>query len=80
MVHIGLGNFHRAHQAYYTAHAPDADEWGYASFTGTSPRMSDALRPQDGLYTLIIRGIEGDSFETIGSLTAVQPRMSTRST
>ena len=71
MVHIGLGNFHRAHQAWYTAHASDADEWGYASFTGTSPRVSDALRPQDGLYTLIIRGNEGDSFETIGSVTAV---------
>ncbi|HEY5783246.1 MAG TPA: mannitol dehydrogenase family protein [Microlunatus sp.] len=71
MVHIGLGNFHRAHQAWYTAHASDADECGYASFTGTSPRVSDALRPQDGLYTLIIRGNEGDSFETVGSVTAV---------
>lgn len=71
MVHIGLGNFHRAHQAWYTAHASDADEWGYASFTGTSPRVSDALRPQDGLYTVITRGNEVDSFETIGSVTAV---------
>ncbi|HEX8509267.1 MAG TPA: mannitol dehydrogenase family protein [Propionibacteriaceae bacterium] len=71
MVHLGLGNFHRAHQAWYTAHAPDADEWGYASFTGTSPRLSDALDPQDGLYTLIVRNSEGDSFETVGSLSAV---------
>lgn len=71
MVHIGLGNFHRAHQAWYTAHAPDANEWGYASFTGTSSRMADALRQQDGLYTLIVRGSEGDTFETIGSLSAV---------
>ena len=71
MVHLGLGNFHRAHQAWYTAHAPDADEWGYASFTGTSPRVSDALGPQDGLYTVIIRSPEGDTFETVGSLSAV---------
>ncbi|MFT4166986.1 MAG: mannitol dehydrogenase family protein [Microlunatus sp.] len=71
MVHIGLGNFHRAHQAWFTAHAPDAAEWGYASFTGTSPRAADALRPQDGLYTLIVRGSEGDSFETVSTLSAV---------
>jgi fructuronate reductase len=71
MVHIGLGNFHRAHQAWYTAHAPDAAEWGYASFTGTRPAAADALGPQDGLYTLIVRTSEGDSFETVGSLSAV---------
>lgn len=71
MVHIGLGNFHRAHQAWYTAHAGDGNDWGYASFTGVGPRTADALRPQDGLYTLIVRSSEGDSFETIGALSAV---------
>lgn len=70
LVHIGLGNFHRAHQAWFTAHAPDAAEWGYASFTGTSPRAADALRPQDGMYTLIVRGSTGDSFETVSALSA----------
>jgi fructuronate reductase len=71
MVHIGVGNFHRAHQAWYTAHSPDADEWGYAAFTGRSARMVDALAPQDGLYTLITRSAEGDTFELIGTLSAV---------
>jgi fructuronate reductase len=71
MVHIGVGNFHRAHQAWYTAHSPDAGEWGYASFTGRSGRMVDALAPQDGLYTLINRSAEGDAFELIGTLSAV---------
>jgi fructuronate reductase len=71
MVHIGVGNFHRAHQAWYTAHSPDAGEWGYASFTGRSARMVDALAPQDGLYTLITRSAEGDAFELIGTLSAV---------
>ncbi len=28
IVHVGLGNFHRAHQAYYTCHAADAAQWG----------------------------------------------------
>jgi fructuronate reductase len=71
IVHLGLGNFHRAHQAWYTAHAPDADQWGIAGFTGRRPDTADALRPQDGLYTLITRGAEGDRFELIGSLSAV---------
>jgi fructuronate reductase len=71
MVHLGVGNFHRAHQAWYTAHSPDAGEWGYAAFTGRSARMVDALAPQDGLYTLITRSAEGDTFELIGTLSAV---------
>jgi fructuronate reductase len=33
--------------------------------------MADALKPQDGLYTLITRGSEGDSFEVIEALSAV---------
>ncbi len=71
IVHLGVGNFFRAHQAWYTEHAPDAAEWGIAAFTGRSPAMADALRPQDGLYTLITRGADGDSFEVISSLSAV---------
>ena len=34
IVHLGVGNFTRAHQAWYTEHAPDAGEWGIAAFTG----------------------------------------------
>jgi fructuronate reductase len=33
--------------------------------------MADALKPQDGLYTLITRSREGDNFELIGALSAV---------
>jgi fructuronate reductase len=71
IVHLGIGNFHRAHQAWYTAHAPDADEWGIAGFTGRRADMAEALRPQDGLYTLITRSPNGDAFELVGSLSAV---------
>jgi fructuronate reductase len=71
IVHLGVGNFHRAHQAWYTAHSPDAGEWGIAAFTGRRTDMADALKPQDGLYTLITRSGEGDSFELIGALSAV---------
>jgi fructuronate reductase len=71
IVHLGLGNFHRAHQAWYTAHAPDADKWGIAGFTGRRRDTADALAPQDGLYTLITRAAEGDTFELVGALSAV---------
>ena len=43
IVHLGLGNFHRAHQAWYTAHAGDAADWGIAAFTGRRPDAADAL-------------------------------------
>jgi fructuronate reductase len=73
LVHIGVGNFHRAHQAWYTAKAPDAGDWGIAGFTVRRPDMADQLGPQDGLYTLITRGAAGDDFNLIGSLAAVHP-------
>jgi fructuronate reductase len=71
IVHLGIGNFHRAHQAWYTAHAQDTDQWGIAGFTGRRADMAEALRPQDGLYTLITRSPKGDNFELVGSLSAV---------
>lgn len=71
IVHLGVGNFFRAHQAWYTEHAPDAAAWGIAAFTGRSPAMAEALRPQGGLYTVITRGPDADDYEVISSLTAV---------
>ncbi|WP_241681036.1 mannitol dehydrogenase family protein [Pseudactinotalea terrae] len=71
IVHLGVGNFYRAHAAWYTHHAPDAADWGIAAFTGRRPDAARALAPQDGLYTLITKGAEGDSTEVIGSIVAV---------
>lgn len=68
IVHLGLGAFHRAHQAWYTQHASDAAEWGIAAFTGRRPDAAVALAAQDGLYTLIERGEGGDSFELMTSI------------
>ncbi|UFU01768.1 mannitol dehydrogenase family protein [Ruania suaedae] len=73
IVHLGVGNFHRAHQAWYTHHAPDADQWGIAAFTGRRPDQAEALAPQDGLYTLITKGPDGDEAEVISSIVAVHP-------
>lgn len=73
MVHLGLGNFTRAHQAWYTEHASDADQWGIAAFTGRRPLMADLLTPQDGLFTLITKGTTEDTFEVISSISRVHP-------
>jgi fructuronate reductase len=67
-VHLGLGNFFRAHQAWYTEHAGDAAEWGIAAFTGRSPDLATALAAQDGLFTLVTRAADGDRFELIRSV------------
>lgn len=71
IIHLGVGNFARAHQAWYTQHAPDAAEWGIAGFTGRGPRMRDLLNAQDDVYTLITSGAAGDRFEVISSISSM---------
>lgn len=69
MVHLGLGNFFRAHPCWYAEHAADADVWGFAAFTGrASQAVIDQLAGQHGLYTLVARGRDADEFEVISSL------------
>ncbi|MDP3950928.1 mannitol dehydrogenase family protein [Microbacterium sp.] len=68
IAHFGLGAFHRAHQAWYTQHSPDAAEWGIAAFTVRSPDAADTLRSQDCVYSLVQRGSEHDDVETVSSI------------
>lgn len=68
IVHLGLGAFHRSHQAWYTQHAGDAGDWGIASFTGRRPDAATVLAAQDGLFTVVERSDAGDSFEVVGSI------------
>lgn len=68
IVHLGLGAFHRAHQAWYTAQASDADMWGIAAFTGRSPKQAAVLNEQDGLYTLTVRDSAQDHATVITSI------------
>lgn len=63
IVHLGLGAFHRAHQAWYTQQASDGEQWGIAAFTGRRPHAAAVLASQGGVYTLITRSGEGDTFE-----------------
>ena len=68
IVHLGLGAFHRSHEAWYTQHAGDGAEWGIAAFTGRRPDAALLLAAQDGLFTLVERSANGDTFEVIGSI------------
>jgi mannitol 2-dehydrogenase len=64
MVHIGVGAFHRAHQAMYIDRLLDqglAQDWGICG-VGVLPadsKMRDALHAQDCLYTLVIKHPDG---------------------
>lgn len=72
IVHIGLGAFHRAHQAWYVhaANQSASAPAGIAAFTGRRPDAAVPLREQDGLYTLITRGASEDSAEIITAINA----------
>ncbi|MDR7235018.1 mannitol dehydrogenase family protein [Agrococcus sp. BE272] len=68
IVHIGLGAFHRAHQAWYTEQVDAAREWGIAAFTGRSPKAADELAAQDGLYALLTQHADHDEVEVIRAI------------
>lgn len=70
IVHLGLGAFHRAHQAVYTddAMASGDRDWEIVGVSLRSPAVRDALAPQDGLYTVTERGGSGEAIRLIGAV------------
>lgn len=69
IVHLGIGAFHRAHQAAYTdALLSENPSWGICGVSLRSPETRDALQPQDGLYTLAVQDGEGSDLSVIGSV------------
>jgi len=73
IVHIGIGAFHRAHQAVYTddALAADGGDWRITGVSLRGTEVADALNPQDGRYTLLERGDSGTTARIIGSVAGV---------
>ena len=68
IVHLGPGAFHRAHQAVYVDDLlADHPDWGICGVSLHSAGVRDALRPQDGLYTLALLG-EQTSLRVIGAI------------
>ena len=70
IVHLGLGAFHKAHQAALTdlALAAKGGDWRILGVSLRSPRASGELAPQNGLYTLIEKGAAGTSARVIGAI------------
>src|SRR3546814_1712358 len=66
IVHIGIGAFHRAHQAVYTDDAMAAGDrdWGIIGVSHRSGDGAAQLGPQDGLYTVSTRRSEEHTAET----------------
>lgn len=73
IAHIGVGGFHRAHQAVYVDDVlgAGAQDWGIVGI-GLLPQdrtMRDALAAQDGLYTVVVKHPDGTlSPRIVGSL------------
>jgi len=74
IVHVGVGGFHRSHEAYYTdalMNETDALEWGICGvgLREADRKMRDILKEQDFMYTLIVKHPDG-KIETrvIGSI------------
>lgn len=78
IVHIGLGNFHRAHQAWYTHRLMQqglAQDWAIIG-AGVRPHdaaMRERLAAQDWLSTLIELDPAGRSAEVVGSMIGYVP-------
>lgn len=71
IVHLGLGAFHRAHQAVFTDDVLARDpRWGILGVSMKTPRATGPLARQDGLYTVLTKGNDGTSARVIGALRA----------
>lgn len=74
IVHIGVGNFHRSHEAYYTDELMEKHgilDYGICGvgLLDYDRRISNILKSQDGLYTLIVKELDGSlSPRVIGSI------------
>ncbi len=73
IVHLGIGAFHRAHQAVMTEAAiADGDpRWGILGASLRSADTRDALKPQDGLYAVSVRDAGGERLQVVGASTGL---------
>lgn len=70
IVHLGIGAFHRAHQAVFTEDAGDG--WGICGVSQRSRTVVDELAPQDGLYTVLTRSAAQVDARVVGAVREVR--------
>lgn len=73
IVHVGVGGFHRAHEAFYTDELlqQGITDWGICGVALLSfdQKIYNVLKDQDGLYTLVVKELNGDmNVQVIGSI------------
>ncbi|MFZ2158912.1 MAG: mannitol dehydrogenase family protein, partial [Bradyrhizobium sp.] len=70
IVHLGVGAFHRAHQAVVIDDllAAGATDWGIVGASLRNSGTHDALAPQDGLYTVAIHSGAATEHRVVGSI------------
>jgi len=73
IVHLGVGAFHRAHQAVYTDDAIEAagGNWGTVGISLRSDTAAKQLNPQDGLFCVGARDGAGEALRAVGNLSQV---------
>jgi fructuronate reductase len=73
IVHLGIGAFHRAHQAVYLDDliAGGAGNWRIIGVSLRSAEVRDQLAPQDGLFTIVEREGAEERLRIIGSVATV---------
>ncbi|SBT42439.1 mannitol dehydrogenase family protein [Micromonospora auratinigra] len=74
IVHLGLGAFHRAHQAVHTEAAVGAagGDWGIIGIAPRSTAVVDALAGQDHLFSVTTLAAEGAATRVVGALAGVR--------
>ncbi|MEH0826704.1 MULTISPECIES: mannitol dehydrogenase family protein [Micromonospora] len=74
IVHLGLGAFHRAHQAVHTEAAVGAagGDWGIIGVAPRSTGVVDALSAQDCLFSVTTLAAESAATRAVGALTGVR--------
>ncbi|NUT38096.1 MAG: mannitol dehydrogenase family protein [Hamadaea sp.] len=80
VVHLGVGAFHRAHQAVYTeeAIAAGGGDWAIAAVAPHSPGVVDALARQDGMFSVTSLSGGGARTRVIGAIGRVMHAPSDR--
>ncbi len=71
IVHIGVGGFHRAHQAVYLDELArrGTTDWGVIGVGLHSTEIGEVLGAQDRLYLVVERSAQGDDARVVGAMT-----------
>ncbi|MFQ6331758.1 mannitol dehydrogenase family protein [Nocardia sp. CWNU-33] len=72
-VHLGLGGFHRAHQALCTDTALRADtRWGISAYTWRNTALPARLTVQDGLFSVLTSDPDSAEVRVLGAIRAAR--------